>query len=110
MSTQKSTIDYLLDQLAGAGNVSAKKMFGEYALYCNGKVVGLICNDTLYIKITIPGKEFIGNYYREGFAYPGAKVSMLIDADRIEDREWLNQLICITAENIPFPKPKKHKI
>jgi len=107
MATSQTTIDFILDQLAPAGEVSARKMFGEYALYCDGKVVGLICDDTLYIKITTPGKEFVGKYYQEGYAYPGAKVSMMIDEGRVEDHEWLSELIRITAKNVPFPKPKK---
>jgi DNA transformation protein and related proteins len=107
VSTSKSTIDYILDQISRAGDVSIRKMFGEYALYCNGKVVGLVCDDTLYIKITVPGKEYVGDFYQEGYAYRGAKVSMMIDGDRIEDREWLSELVRITAENIPLPKQKK---
>ncbi|MFA6017091.1 MAG: TfoX/Sxy family protein [Patescibacteria group bacterium] len=110
MSTSQLTIDYILDQLASAGEVSARKMFGEYALYCNGKVVGLVCDDTLYIKITAPGKAFVGKYYKEGHAYPGAKVSMMIDEGHIEDHKWLSELIRITAKNVPFPKPKKLSI
>jgi TfoX/Sxy family transcriptional regulator of competence genes len=52
MATKQSTIDYLLDQLGSLPKVRARKMFGEYALYCNEKVVALICDDELYVKIT----------------------------------------------------------
>lgn len=109
MSTQQSTIDYILDQLTKAGDVSARKMFGEYALYCDGKVVALVCDDTLYVKITEQGKKFVGTSYKEGYAYKGAKASMQIDEDKIEDHEWLSELIRITAEHVPAPKPKKKK-
>ena len=109
MATKQSTVDYILDQLAGAGEGFARKMFGEYALYFDGRVVGLVCDDTLFIKITEPGKKFVGQHYREGYAYQGAKVSMMIDGDLIEDREWFCQLVRITAENVPLPKPKKKK-
>ncbi|QQS20604.1 MAG: TfoX/Sxy family protein [Candidatus Moraniibacteriota bacterium] len=107
MATKQSTIDYIQDQLISIGNVSARKMFGEYALYCNNKVVGVICDDILFIKITDAGKEFVSKFYKEGIPYPGAKPSMEIDEDRIEDREWLSELIRITAENILPPKKKK---
>jgi TfoX/Sxy family transcriptional regulator of competence genes len=109
MATKQSTADYILDQLTAAGEVSARKMFGEYALYCDGKVVGLICDDTLFIKITQQGEKFVGKYYQEGNAYKGAKTSMIIDGDRIEDRDWLSELVRITAGNLPFPKQKKAK-
>jgi DNA transformation protein and related proteins len=110
MSTSQSTVDFILDQLSQIDSISTRKMFGEYALYCKGKVVGLICDDTLFIKITEPGKIFVGQYYQEGHAYSGAKVSIMIDGDRIEDSDWLSELVRITAENVPFPKPKKHKV
>jgi TfoX/Sxy family transcriptional regulator of competence genes len=84
-------------------------MFGEYALYCDEKVVGLVCDDTLFIKITEPGKTFIGRHYKEGHAYPGAKISMMIDGDLIEEREWLRELVRITADNLPLPKRKGKK-
>ena len=109
MSTKQGTVDYILDQLVSLKNVSARKMFGEYALYCDGKVVGLICNDNLYIKITEEGKKFVGKYYKEGFAYDGAKVSIQIDEDQIEDHEWLSKLVSITAQNLPILKIKKSK-
>lgn len=109
MSTKLSTIDYLLDQLSGQPNMRARKMFGEYTLYCDEKVVALVCDDTLFVKITAAGKEFVGKYYDEGFAYPGAKASMKIDGDRVEDRAWLRELIALTAAALPVPKPKKRK-
>lgn len=104
MSTQQPTVDFILDQLTALKNVSAKKMFGEYALYCNGKVVGLVCDNILYIKITEDGKKFVGKFYQEGHAYKGAKASMVIGEEKIEDREWLCALVRITEENLPVSK------
>ncbi|MFZ5376046.1 MAG: TfoX/Sxy family protein [Patescibacteria group bacterium] len=110
MSTSPSTIDYILEQLSNMDEiVTARKMFGEYALYCGGKVVGLVCDDTLFAKITEPGKTFVDEYYNEGHAYPGAKASMMIDGDHIEDSQWLCELIKITAANVPFPRVKLHR-
>jgi DNA transformation protein and related proteins len=109
MATKQWTVDYIVDQLISLKNISTRKMFGEYALYHDGKVVGLICHDTLYIKITEEGKEFVGKYYKEGYAYDGAKVSMQIDGDQIDDHEWLSELVVITSNNLPIPKPKKKK-
>ncbi len=103
-------MDFILDQASSGGVVSARKMFGEYALYLDGRVIALVCDDMLFVKITEPGKEFVSEEYEEGPAYPGAKPSMVIGEDRIEDREWLTELFRITAEHVPLPKPKKPKI
>lgn len=110
MATKQGTVDYIVDQLISLNNIATRKMFGEYALYHEGKVVGLICNDILYIKITEEGKEFVGKYYKEGYAYDGAKVSMQINEDQIDDHVWLSELVSITSQNLPLPKPKKIKI
>jgi TfoX/Sxy family transcriptional regulator of competence genes len=107
MATKQSTIDYILDQLISLGDVSARKMFGEYALYVSSMVVGLVCDDKLFVKITVLGKAFVGRDYQEGYAYPGAKASMLIGEDRMDDHVWLSELVRITAESLPAPKKKK---
>ena len=69
--------------------------------------MALVCDDELFVKITEAGKAFVGERYAEGIAYPGARPSMRIDEDLIEDREGLTELIRITAEALPVPKPKK---
>ncbi len=109
MATKQSQVDYILDQLSSLVNVRARKMFGEYAVYYNEIVVALICDNKLYVKITEPGQQFADQNYLEGRAYPGAKVSMLIDEDRIDEADWLSELISITAASLPAPKPKKTK-
>lgn len=105
MSTKPSTIEYIEDQLASLG-VTSRKMFGEYTLYCDGKVVALVCDDALFVKITEVGKLFLGEKYVEAPAYPGAKPSMRIDEDDIENREWITKLIQITTKSLPKPKPQ----
>ncbi len=104
MATEQSIIDYLLDQLKGEREVRARKMFGEYALYCDNKVVALVCDGRLFVKETPAGADRAGGHYREGHAYPGAKASMLVDEDMIEDRDWLRELIYLTADALPQPR------
>jgi TfoX/Sxy family transcriptional regulator of competence genes len=109
MATRQSTIEFILDQVSTLNSVRAKKMFGEYALYVEDKVVALICDDQLFVKTTDPGRAFLGKRYQEGTAYPGAKPSMLIGADALEDHEQLSELLRITALALPPPKPKKSR-
>jgi len=106
MSTSQSTLDFLLDQLATAGQVTAKKMFGEYCLYLAGKPVALICDDQMFLKPTSAGKSMLAEVL-EGAPYPGAKPHLLIPADQWEDREWFCRLIQATAHELPQPKPRK---
>ncbi len=108
MSSSQETVDFIVDQIENCGDVYARKMFGEYALYCGVKVVGLICDDQLFIKPTKEGEAFVGAV-EKGAAYPGAKPSFIIPGDKWEDREWLSELIRITEGGLPLPKPKKKK-
>lgn len=107
MATSQSTIDLILGQLHGLPAVRARKLFGEYALYCDEKVVALVCDNQLFVKITPDGKALVGERYVEGRAYTGAKPSMLIDAEEIEDGERLSELFRVTADSLPAPVPGK---
>jgi DNA transformation protein and related proteins len=109
MTTSQSTIDFLLDQLSSLSSVRARKMFGDYCLYCEEKVVALVCDNQLFVKITPTGKALVGSRYEEGEAYPGAKLSMLIGAELIEDGERLCELIRATASALPTPRPRGPK-
>lgn len=61
MSTHQSTIDFLAEQMAGAGVITARKMFGEYGVYCDTKIIALVCDDELFVKPTQAGRAFIKN-------------------------------------------------
>lgn len=106
MSTTQTTTDYILEQLTPLGEVSARKMFGEYALYHKGKVVALICDDTLFVKITPEGKAYAQEYYQEGYPYKGAKPAIQIEEEQLQDSAWICKLIEITSEHLPEKKVK----
>jgi TfoX/Sxy family transcriptional regulator of competence genes len=107
MATKQEFVDFILDQIGNVGILEAKKMFGEYGLYVNGKLVALICDDKLFIKPTVSGRAYIKNVVEQP-PYEGAKPSFLVE-DGIEDRTWLSELIRITYNELPEPKVKKKK-
>ncbi len=107
MATDNDFMEFVVDQMNGVGGISAKKMFGEYAIYCQGKVVALVADNQLFVKPTEKGRAFIGSVI-EAPAYPGAKPSFLID--ELDDHEWLCELIRITTQELPLPKPKKKAV
>jgi TfoX/Sxy family transcriptional regulator of competence genes len=100
-------VEFVLDQLEDAGRLEYKKMFGEYALYCEGKIVALICDNQLFVKPTDAGRSFIGEVV-EAPPYPGAKPSFLIE-EHLEDKEWISTLVKLTEKGLPPPKAKKKK-
>ncbi|MFH0878834.1 MAG: TfoX/Sxy family protein [Lentisphaerota bacterium] len=107
MASDESFVEFVADQMGNAGEITYLKMFGEYAVYCNEKVVALICDNQLFVKPTEGGRKYIGAVV-EAPPYPGAKMYFLIE-DAFEDREWIGGLIKITARELPPPKAKRKK-
>lgn len=107
MASDENFVKFVTEQIESAGNIRYRKMFGEYAVYCNEKVVALICDDQLFVKQSDAGRSFIGDV-SEAPPYKGAKLSFLI-TDQLEDKEWLSELIRLTEKELPQPKPKKKK-
>jgi TfoX/Sxy family transcriptional regulator of competence genes len=105
MASDLGFVEYVCDQMRDAGSVRYRKMFGEFAVYCDDKVVALICDDRLYVRPTLGGREFIGEP-PEAPPYHGSKDHFLIESG-LDDREWLTALIAITTHELPNPKPKK---
>ncbi len=107
MATSKDFADFVAGQLENAGSITYKKMFGEYGLYADGKIIALLCDNQLFIKPTEAGKHYIGTV-TEAPPYSGAKMYYLID-DKLDDREWLCGLVRVMLPELPEPKPKKKK-
>ncbi len=104
MSTSQSTVDYILEQMADAGTVVARKMFGEYGLYCDGKIFALVCDDELFLKPTDAAKAYIGDYVEKP-PFPDAPKPYLLIED-LDDSDWLIGLVKATVVELPAPKPK----
>jgi len=105
MASELSFVEFVCDQLRDAGEPSFRKMFGEYVIYLDGKVVALVCDDRLFVKQTAGGRAFLGDPV-EAPPYPGAKPYFLI-GDGLDDHAWLSALVRVTTEELPPPKPKR---
>lgn len=107
MPSDQSVIELIVGVIQDAGFIRSRKMFGEYVIYCDEKVVALICDNQLYIKPTEAGKQYLGAELHEAPPYNGAKLYFLIDEGRWDDRHWMTELIRITAQQLPLNKKKK---
>lgn len=105
MASDRSFVEYVVDQIDQDCAPTYKHMFGEYGLFVDGKLFGLICDNRLFVKPTEGGRAFIGEVV-EAPPYPGARPSFLIE-DRIDDSAWLSELIRTTLRELPPPKRRK---
>lgn len=105
MATTLDFIEYVCDQIGGAGSIRFKKMFGEFMVYVNDKPIFLVCDNTVFVKCLDPLATIMVDSER-GIPYKGAKEQYILDIDNGElSREVVEILESIT----PLPKPRKKK-
>jgi TfoX/Sxy family transcriptional regulator of competence genes len=105
MATEPSFVEYVLETARFGARLTHKKMFGEYALYLDGKVVAFACDNSLFIKPSQAAGTLAPDL-PQGPPYPGAKDYPIAD-ELLDDPDALRRLIEATAALMPPPKPKK---
>jgi len=104
MASSVGTVQFICDQAGLGRRLTSRKMFGEYALYLDGKVVALICDDQLFLKPTPEGQKYLGSV-SEAPPFPGAKNWFLLSSE-IDDPDQLGEALRVTARALPAPRPK----
>lgn len=106
MATRKETAAFILQQLGLPDRFSARAMFGEYALYADGRPVALICDDQLFVKI-MPASAALEGSCERAPAYPGSKDHYLVPEDMISGGGKLAGVLLRIAEALPAPGVKR---
>jgi TfoX/Sxy family transcriptional regulator of competence genes len=104
MASDIGFVEYVCEQIRDAGRISHRRMFGEFAVYCDGKVVALVCDNQFFLKPTPAGKALL-DPVKEAPPYPGAKNYFLIDA-QLDDAESAAEIVRVTAAALPPPKDR----
>ena len=107
MATDADFMSYVQSQSGLGDALTYKKMFGEYGVYLDGKVIAFACDNQLYLKPTEEGRAALGTV-SEHPPYPGAKHYFRLE-DQLEDRDLLRRVLQATANALPLPKPKPAK-
>ena len=107
MPTEKPTVDFILAKLGHSPNFSARPMFGEYALYADGKVVALICDNQLYVKI-LPATADLEKVCDKDSPYPGAKPHYLVEEAQLSTIPELPKLLLAITKSLPA-RPTRRK-
>lgn len=105
MATNSGFMEYIAEQIALGERLTFHKMFGEYAVYVDGKVVAFACDNSLFIKPS-QAAAAIAPQLPQRPPYPGAKNYPVAD-ELLDDSERIRHLILETAAVLPLPKPKK---
>ena len=105
MATDKDFVDYIAEQAQLGTSLTFKKMFGEYGVYLDGKVIAFVCDNSLFVKATQATNQ-ITQTLPQRPPYPGAKPYPVAD-ELLDDSDALKSLLVTTAQDLPAPKPKK---
>lgn len=106
MASSLEYVEYLCGQFDLAGDITYKKMFGEYGIYCNGKYFAAVCDDRLLVKITDSGRALMPDC-EEQLPYEGGSPMFFIE--EIEDKKFLAELAELTCAALPMPRKRKKK-
>jgi TfoX/Sxy family transcriptional regulator of competence genes len=107
MASDVAFVEFVVGQASGAGLVEARKMFGEYAVYCNGKVVLLVCDNRCFLKPTPATADQVRGCPQEP-PYPGAKPQPIID-ELLDDAALIAELVRVTSDALPAPKRRSSR-
>jgi DNA transformation protein len=106
MAVTDDYLQYVLEQLAGLGRVTARRMFGAVGLYHEERFFGLIARDTLYFKVNDSNR---GDYESRGMhrfrPFPDKPYWSMtyyeVPADTLEDADecmaWAQKSLSIAA-------------
>lgn len=105
MATSADYISYVQAQIAGAGDVHSRKMFGEYMVYVNDKPLLLVCDNTVFVKMR-PELAALMAHADTGEPYPGAKLHYLLD---IDDQSLSMRVLSVLEPITPLPARRARK-
>ena len=103
MASSREYLDYILEQLSEAGEVSYRPMMGEYVIYCQGKVIGGIYDDRFLVKPVKSARALLPDAPLEE-PYPGGSNMLLVDC--VENRALLCELLEALYAELPAPKKR----
>lgn len=105
MATDQDFIDYVAEQTRLGERLAHKKMFGEYALFLDGKVVAFACDNSLFVKPPAAAQRLAPGLPLRP-PYPGAKDYPVAD-ELLDDADAPRTLLLETAALMSEPRPKK---
>ena len=57
MVASDSFAEFLSEQLAPLGNITMRRMFGKTGVFCDGLMLGMVTDNTLYLRVDDDNRE-----------------------------------------------------
>ncbi len=97
--------EYVREAFSAAGDIVIKSMMGGYLVYFNGKLIGDVCGNELFLKRTPTSDRLLADSELR-YPYEGSKTLMHV-FDSFEDAALVSDLLEGMYAELPEKKPKK---
>ncbi len=94
--------EYVREVFSAAGAVVIRPMMGGYLVYLNGKLIGDICGNELFLKRTPTSDRLLADSELR-YPYEGSKTLMHV-FDRFEDSALVSELLDGMYAELPVKK------
>lgn len=97
--------EYVRESFSVVGDIAIKPMMGGYLVYLNGKLIGDIGDNELFLKRTATSDRLLADS-RLRYPYDGSKTLMHV-FDKFEDTDLIVELLGGMYAELPEKKQKK---
>ena len=97
--------EYVRDSFSKSGDIVIKSMMGGYLVYFNGKLIGDICNNELFLKRTPTSDRLLADSELR-YPYEDSKILMHV-FDSFDDKALILELLDGMYAELPEKKPAK---
>ena len=99
--------EFIREVFSAAGDIVIKSMMGGYLVYLNGRLIGDICDNELFLKRTPTTDKLLADSELR-YPYEGSKTLMHV-FDRFENTDLITELLEGMYTELPEKKSKKAK-
>lgn len=106
MATSPGYALFVENQFRGLDGFSMRRMFGGYAIYLQGRVLGFLGDEQILLQDTPTARKLLPDAERREL-FPGSKLFIVFPDEG--NAHLLKSVSQAMWEELPIPKPKKSK-
>jgi len=106
MATSPEYALFVENQFRGLDGFSMKRMFGEYGIYLQGRILGFLADEQILLQDTPTARKLLPDAERREL-FPGSKLFIIFPDEG--NSHLLKSVSQAMWEELPIPKPRKSK-
>ena len=106
MATSREYALFVENLFRGVEGFSMKRMFGEYGIYLQGRVLGFLCDEQILLQDTPTARKLLPDAERKEL-FPGSKLFIIFSDEG--NHHLLQSVAQAMWEELPLPKSRKSR-